>query len=555
MTQYKNYGFFKNNTKLVSINSNFEKFNSSNKALLKNCSNINIKLRCSSSFSLFKTKIKLLKTKNSKKNSKYKKLGIFTQQMQRYPTQRLKMFDCGHKFRNFLLTSIKQENINPKRVIAKVHRLTLRYITKSLIKKSQNIPLSIVVIYLNSFSRFWSYFLKRIFSAKQNNFFLSELVEIQCKKRWTKPTNLRKNQRLIKLIYRNISSFFYSSLNALKNSILSPLINLTLLKNSQYLNIELKQSFNSNYQESYLSTHNNPLQTRNKFRNKIILHRHFISLLDFNKISLWNFNKKTKINKLMSTIKFKEFPEKTFNTTKNISLLSSSVNNGYLTLWQFMKKKQNQITLYSIYKKYWLINRFSSFFIKRKNLNQIELNRSFNSIYPGVLKRQDFKKTLRIFYEVLELKRSFNYKVQTAQSVVWQRESISYLTTKPDFCNLITLRQKKIKWLYIAEKKDKINFFRKTLNNSYITKTSTKPFLNCHKFNLEQQIFQNNASQWIFVPSIVLLKKRSERTKFSVLDRIGDGTVSKKHQNYISTEYFTTKTSPIKPTFLFTLYY
>lgn len=536
MTQYKNYCFFKNNTKLVSIDSNLEKFNSSNKALLKNCSNINIKLHCSSSFSLFKTKIKLLKTKNSKKNSKYKKLGIFTQHMQRYPTQRLKIFDCGHKFRSFLLTCIKQENINPKGVIAKVHRLTLRYITKSLIKKSQNIPLSIVVIYLNSFSRFWSYFLKRIFSAKQNNFFLSELVEIQCKKRWTKPTNLRKNQRLIKLIYRNISSFFYSSLNAPRNSILSPLINLTLLKNSQYLN-----------QEYYLSTHNNPLQTRNKFRNKIILHRHFISL--------WDFNKKTKINKLMSTIKIKEFPEKTFNTTKNISLLSSSVNNGYLTLWQLMKKKQNQITLYSIYKKYWLINRFSSFFIKRKNLNQIELNRSFNSIYPGVLKRQDIKKTLRIFYEVLELKRSFNSKVQTAQSVVWQRESISYLTTKPDFWNLITLRQKKIKWLYIAEKKDKINFFRKTLNNSYITKMSTKPFLNCHKFNLEQQIFQNITSQWIFVPSIVLLKKLSERTKLSVLDRIGDGTVSKKHQNYISTEYFTTKTGPIKPTFLYTLYY
>ena len=426
------------------------------------------------------------------------------------------------KQKKTILANRTYRNTNTDKV-----KLTTNYLIKSLIKNCQNIPMTIVVIYLNMICRVWPVFyawggvpflfkkssfdlkqlsflwgLRSLVGNQQNNSCLSNIVLVMSSNNTTNATI--KTLILTKFLRKKKSFTFFRHLVESNKQI-------TRLKiksfNESSLAIPIpKQSF-----AQYLS-----ISGLNYDREQIC------GQFSFNRESVKPF-----CLRLDKTINYVQKPltDLLYSPHPPFFSLASAftkLDNTYLTLWQLTKKKQNQNPLYAIFKKYWLIMRFNTCFIKLKktslwpkvsNRNKKRCEPFFK---PEVLKIQDkrqcslylmTKKTQIVFITFLGAKYDQKKtRLTTAKlwAAIYNFKTIIYLQqSRKQLCIHCEARLKSFyllgceaaNWSNAVnrEKTDKIRFFKNSL--------TYKSIFNITAHNSAKKISQClNASLFFFPP-------------------------------------------------------
>ena len=433
------------------------------------------------------------------------------------------------KQKKTILANRSYRNTNTDKV-----KLTTNYLIKSLIKNCQNIPMTIVVIYLNMICRVWPVFyawggvpfllkkssfdlkqlsflwgLRSLVGNQQNNRCLSNIVLVMSSNNTTNATI--KNLILTKSMRKKKRKAFFFRHLVENNKQITRLKIKSFSESSLAIPIP-KQNFAQYLSISGLNY--DPEQICGQFSFNIESVKPFCLRLD----KTINY-----VQKPLTDLLYSPHPH-----FFSLASAFTKLDNTYLNLWQLTKKKQNQNPLYAIFKKYWLIMRFNTCFIKLKktslwpkasNRNKKKCEQFFKSEFLKIQdKRQRSlylmtKKTQIVFITFLGAKYD-QKKTRLTTAKLWAAinnfKTIIYLQqSRKQLCIHCEAR---LKSLYLlgceaanwssavsSEKTDKIRFFKNSL--------TYKSIFNITADNSGKKISQclkKNASRFFFFPPMKL---------------------------------------------------
>lgn len=357
--------------------------------------------------------------------------------------------------------------------------LTTKYLIKRLIKNNQNIPITMVVIYLNLLCRVWPVFVALDGALFYNTGRFAQTMQVQYACRYmTAGASPQQRNKQLDFLW-GLKSFIQKYNNGLSNIVLAPSVeikrastephNITntrikkrvltkklFYKKREVLFLRLSEN-NKGYvagtspQLSGSDEHTQNTLTITRLKIKDYSENSFVTIIR-NLQRLWPKSRAfllnlesvkcfcLRINKssnyfgwgkdIASTGLFSNPYSKFFSIFSHLTKSEAfwgEAPDTYLSLWQLTKKKQNQNTLYAIFKKYWLILIFNTCSIKLKRLHQYPYSSSdMNKVTRSLPKGE--KSNLHLIKKKCEVSLfgSEFLKIQDKS----QRSLYSYLITK-----------------------------------------------------------------------------------------------------------------------------